>query len=495
MRIALSAVLLFASAAAAQAERNTSYLRDDRIRIPFDLRNAGGATRIVLYYSFDGGEWREHDSARAGARREFIFRADREGTYGFATMTHFTDGPSDPPRKDQLKEQRRVVYDRTPPRVMSLRANLNAENAPGAEWDVADDHMDPKGVRLEFRWDGAGDYKPIDRDVPFRPRDSRFWQLKATDRMQVRIVATDRAGNRTESDPVWVSMKDAERGDGPAPRAPAAGVSSTRDADVTQTGGSRTAPPNLHYVKEQTVALNISATVGASGLKDAVLYVTDSSLQNWKIAQRLGAKQAIKAGDGYEVPLQFVAKVEKDGLYHFMTVYENHLGPNRRAPKPGDAGDVQVMVDTTPPAVVIESTRVSSNGDRGAVVNLRWKATDPNLAPVPIKLEYAPVTNKPGEQPVWTAITDGFIDNSGQHAWPVPTGEAYEYLVRVIAKDRAGNETRKPADKPVNVDLTVPSSKDVQVAPSRGGLANPIDNRPVGNSGNFDVSGIPSPPK
>src|SRR5262249_17966772 len=208
-------VLLVALAGPASAqlpsEGRTSYSRDDRIRIPYELRAGGRATKVVLFFSYEGGPWQEHDSARAGERREFIFRADRDGTYGFATMTYFSDITTDPARKDQLTEQRRVVIDKTPPRFNSVRAVVRADGARGIEWDATDEHTDAKGIQLEFRWDGQGSYRPIERGVPLAWRDSRHWELKPSDRMQVRVVATDRAGNRTQSDPVWVSAKDGER--------------------------------------------------------------------------------------------------------------------------------------------------------------------------------------------------------------------------------------------------------------------------------------------
>ena len=60
---------------------------------------------------------------------------------------------------------------------------------------------------------GPGASGWIDKGVPFQWRDSRYWQLKAAERMQVRVVAYDRAGNRAESDPVWVNGPNADRSD------------------------------------------------------------------------------------------------------------------------------------------------------------------------------------------------------------------------------------------------------------------------------------------
>jgi hypothetical protein len=496
-------VLLFAIALSVRAQLpadgKTSYSRDDRIRIPFELRSGGKATKVVLYYSFDGGDWREFDSARTGQKREFLFRADREGTYSFATMTYFSDGTSDPPRKDQLAEQRRVVFDRTPPKVLSLRPSVNAEGSPGIEWDVADDNMDPKGIKLEFKWPEMSRYDSIDRNVPFGPRDSRHWQLKSNDRMHVRLVATDRAGNHTTSDPVLVTGKDGGGFVEPLPKGPASGASAAREADLTP---ARAIQPSLHYVNKRTVSLKVNATSGPSGLTHAYLYVADEKLV-WLKGQELGKQTALPTTDPDKprmIPLDLAYTADKDGLYNFVIILENHRGQSRPIPKRGDAGDIQVMVDTTKPAVEIVSTRVASNGDRGAVVDIRWKATDANIAPVPIKIEYAAVrTERPGEPGEWKAITPDWVDNTGQHTWAAPTGEAYEFLIRVTCKDRAGNSANSVTAKPVNVDLTVPGVGGVDVTPGSGGSGGALGPGSGGASvpgiSGIEVGGIPDPPK
>lgn len=475
MRPALPVVLLLASAACAQlpGDGHTAYSRDDRIKIPFDINPKDKVSKVVLYYAYEGGNWQEADSVRPGGRREFIFRADREGSYAFATMTHMTDGKTDPDRKDQLREQKRVVFDKSPPKVV-VRASLGADGAPGIEWDVADEYMDQKGVRLEFRWPEMGRFEAIDKNVPFGPRDSRHWQLKASDRMQVRVVATDRAGNKTESDPVWVSAKDAAGGgDAPLPKTVAGGASPVKDPDVSPARTTTSAAqPALHYVNTRTLSLKVNATVGPSGLKKAYLYVADDKLTWTKARTELGPLPAPPSTDPDKRPpllLDFTYQAERDGLHNFIVIVENHRGKSRHIPQKGDPGDVQVMVDTTPPAIeLVGVPRVSSNGDRGAFVDIKWKATDANIAPVPIKLEYQAVRDeKPGEGE-WKAITPDWIDNTGQHTWSAPTGEAYLFHIRVTCRDRAGNENVATTAVPVNVDTALPGVQGVDVAPGKG---------------------------
>lgn len=474
MRAALPFVCLLATASLAQAQLpsdgKTSYARDARIRIPFELRTEDPASSVKLYVSRDGGAWQEYDSARPGGKKEFTFTADRDGPYGFATMTFFKDGTTDPARKDQLTEQRRVVVDRAPPKVLSVRSTVNADGSPGVEWDVTDENMDPRGVRLMYRWsDGSDRFVPIDVGVPFAARDQRHWQLRPNDRMQVKVVATDRAGNKAESDPVWVSGKDGARGGDVVrdPRPSGAGTSAVRDAEVAPAaGGGARVPVPLFYVKTKEVTLNSMLNVGPSGILAATLYWADEKLQWAKAPGELGPQRPVESNTPDQtkpIPLPFTFTAPKDGLYNFIIIVRNHNGTNFRIPRQGDAGHVQVIVDTTLPTVEILETKVAPNGDRGAVVNIKWRAQDANIAPVPMKLEYKALK---GED--WKAITPDWIDNDGHHTWTAPAGQGHEFLIRVTCRDRAGNETAVTTKDPVNVDLAIPQVEYGDVGPGRG---------------------------
>lgn len=479
MRPALPLVIVVAgfmgSMAFAQGfstDGKTSYSRDDRIRIPFELRSGGSATSVKLYYSFDGGSWQEYESVRAGQKREFIFRADKEGAYSFATMTFFNDGSSDPPSKDRLMEQRRVVIDRSPPRVNSVRSVISADGAPGLEWDVSDDNLDPKGIALEFRWPEMARFEPIDKGTLFSARDHRHWQMRAGDRMMVRVVAKDRAGNRVESEAVPVSLKDGEKSDGFRDVPPERKLNSTTGAgrdgrdDMSNYNTARSVQPSVHYVKNQAITVNFNADVGPSGLTAAYLYVADEKL-DWRQEAKEGPKpapEATVADKPRTIPLNFEYKAPKDGVYNFIIIVANHRDVSRREPKKGDLGDVQVIVDTRPPDVEIISTKVSPNGDRGAVVDIRWKATDANIAPEPIMLEY----QAKGKE--WMAMTPSWIDNTGQYSWTAPTGEAHEFLIRVKCKDRADNVGMKVTPQPVNTDLAKPKVEIIEVKPGASNI-------------------------
>jgi hypothetical protein len=237
------------------------------------------------------------------------------------------------------------------------------------------------------------------------------------------------------------------------------------------------------------VTLNVNATVGPSGLKKAYLYWADEKLVWTKWKDEVGPKPALPVTSPdkpHVIPVSFVFEPPsgKDGLYSFVIVIENHKFSSRPVPKNGEAGEVQVMVDTQKPTVEIVGTQVSKNGDRGAVVDIRWRAQDTNIAPSPIKLEYQALKDDHSDASAWKAVDPNWLDNTGQYTWTAPTGEAHLFKIKVTCKDRAGNENSAVTVEPVNTDLTRPGVDAVDIKPG--------DNRPPGMS---NISVIPVPDK
>ncbi len=504
MRATLPVVCLLATASAAvcqlPSDGRTSYARDPNIRLKFELQADRPAERVDLYYTYEGGAWQKYDSVRNGQKKEFIFKAERDGQYEFATMTVYRDGSSDPASKAQLSPQKRTVVDRTRPKILSLRSTVNADGSPGLEWDVADDHLKPKGIELMYKWPDGNRFEPIDVGVPFSARDHRHWQLRPNERMQVKLVATDWAGNRAESDPIWVSAKDGVKNADVVrdTRPSGSGASSVRDSEIAPAGGGARAQVPLHYVASRNVKLNSSVNTGPSGITGACLYWADDKLQ-WKKGPVLPAQKPVEANTPDQlkpIPLPFVFAAETDGLFNFIIIAENHRGTNFRIPKPGDPGHVQVIVDTLKPTIEILETKVAPNGDRGAVVNIKWRAQDANIAPIPIKLDYKAI----GRGDEWKAITPDWIDNTGQHTWTAPSGEGHEFVIRVTCKDRAGNENSFTTKEPVNIDLTIPQVEYGDIAPGAGrpgggsGASGFRDPPPSSGVPNIDVSGGDVPP-
>src|SRR5262245_48206091 len=93
------------------------------------------------------------------------------------------------------------------------------------------------------------------------------------------------------------------------------------------------------------------------------------------------------------------------------------------------------------------------------MLNIQWKASDKNLASQPITISYAEKANGP-----WRPIGSN-LDNSGQYQWPLRVGSPATMYVRVEAKDLAGNVGIAQTPTPVQVDITRPTAKIVDVEP------------------------------
>jgi hypothetical protein len=270
------------------------------------------------------------------------------------------------------------------------------------------------------------------------------------------------------------------------PRPSGSGASSVRDSEVAPAGGGARAQVPLYYVNRKVVTINTTVSVGPSGIQDATLYYADEKLAQWVKTPGIGAKAAPPTNDPdklAKIPLQFVFDVKQDGLYNVIVLVKTHLGLSGREPVRGDPGHLQVIVDETKPTVELLGTKVAPNGDRGAVVNITWRAQDANIAPIPIKLEY-----RAAKSEEWKGVTPAeWVDNTGQHTWTPPTGDAHEFFIRVACKDRAGNEHQVTSPTPVNVDLVRPQVEYGDVAPGGGAGRG-------GVGGGGVRSAIPDPP-
>jgi hypothetical protein len=139
-------------------------------------------------------------------------------------------------------------------------------------------------------------------------------------------------------------------------------------------------------------------------------------------------------------------------------------------PKPGDAPDVWVEVDDKKPRVVVTNVIVKQEGDDG-YVTVYWKAGDEFLRSLPITIYLAPP--KGGD---WMAIASD-LPNTGywrQKTKDLNLGPRYEFALKVVAIDEAGNIGENQWADTVKVDLKIPRIKSIDVKPegAAGGQQN-----------------------
>ena len=200
---------------------------------------------------------------------------------------------------------------------------------------------------------------------------------------------------------------------------------------------------------------------GPSGVHHVDLWVTRDDGQNWvKWSQH----------DGRETPIHVVldarANTQREGLYGFRLVPVSGAGLSEREPTRGDAPDMRVIVDLTPPRIEWYDP-VADPHDPGVLV-FQWRATDQNFGDNPITLEWA--ENRAGpwrsvaetaDAVVPAARTDAAarrLPNNGRYPWRVPTGLPPRVYIKITARDAAGNE-QVGITEPVLIDLHKPRAK------------------------------------
>lgn len=477
MRVRLPIVLLcllsgFASLAArAQPGGPDERVRHTKLRqffVPFSADPKRPISELRLYVQHNGGKWELLTSAQP-TQKGFNFFANQDGAYNMTVQTVYQDGTVEP-AIDQLRSDLKVVIDSTPPRI-AVRPFSTADGAAGVEWDATDEYIDAATVRLEYRWPGMAEWAPIDKGVPFRARDQRTWILKPDQRIEIRVKANDLAKNEGVSPGVTTSPTIGDNRQFTGGTSGVSGSGMSPAIGAVDNPAPKSAIGTQHFVNNTTIKLNYNVTVGPSGLKKVTLWKLDEKNLWTKALEKDGNDlrpdrdaPAVLPGERPRTePLALTHDVQHDGVYGFLIVVESRAGTSGREPRPSDPPQTTVVVDTTPPQLKMTEPRVRPNGTaaQGALVDIVWQATDKNMAPAPITLEYAERLDGP-----WRVIADK-IDNTGKYTWAVPPTEPYSFYVRVKAIDRAGNIATDTSKQNVIVDLTIPQVEIRDVAPGK----------------------------
>jgi hypothetical protein len=140
-----------------------------------------------------------------------------------------------------------------------------------------------------------------------------------------------------------------------------------------------------------------------------------------------------------------------EGVYGLWLVLRSRAGLGKAPPRPGDAPQMVIEVDLTPPEAQLFAPRPDPQ-KRDSVL-LTWRAKDRNLTPNPITLEWAEQREGP-----WQLIKSQ-LPNTGAYSWKVPANLPVNVYLRVRVHDIAGNEGVDVTAEPQPVDLTEPEGR------------------------------------
>jgi hypothetical protein len=494
--------------------------RNFKIPIVIDPARRTELKELTLWVSEDQGRtWRE-TAAVGPDQTDFMFYAPNDGVYWFTLCVVDKQGNRDPADIAKAPVRQKILVDTLKPVLRLVTAERQGEDAFVA-WEIQEDHLDPTKFKLEFSPADAPSWKTA--ACPPSPKGDTRIRLGFAGPALVRLQVEDTAGNLATAEKQipavtgGVSLAggvpptpapfqpplnnfsfppnnpnpalavaeprppvDARPAIEPAygaldpnggPSRPWAGagdrnirpVATTPPPQPVPTAAAFNAPgarfptggsSGVQIVNTTQLVLNYKVdNVGPSGVGEVELYVTQDDGQNWKLLARDTSARP---------PL--TVNLPGEGIYGFTLVVKSKAGLGKKPPKPGDLPQMRVEVDTTPPhAKLYVPEPVPGRNDTLA---LYWIATDRNLAPNPITLQWAERASGP-----WQTIAAN-LPNTGGHPpestggyqWQLPPQFPERVYLRITVQDTAGNSNTGVSEEPALVDLSEPTGVLLGVA-------------------------------
>lgn len=175
-----------------------------RLPVQLDERARAEVAQVKLYVRGPSGRW-ECVQTAPSSQTAFDFRAPTDGEYQFTFVTVDRRGNTNPSSVEAAPPHRAVVVDTTPPDVAAQTIPLKGERA--LQCQVRDAHPDWTSLKVSYL---AADntWQPLTLAAPDTPTVFRVPTAQVFE-SRLRVVAADRAGNRT--------MREIDLGDPTAP--------------------------------------------------------------------------------------------------------------------------------------------------------------------------------------------------------------------------------------------------------------------------------------
>lgn len=185
--------------------------------------------------------------------------------------------------------------------------------------------------------------------------------------------------------------------------------------------------------------------VGPSGVGKVEMFQTTDNGQTW-----------ITMGEDPDRQPPFEVTVPEDGRYGLTVVVTSPAGFGQRPPKAGDAPQMVVEVDTTPPRAELYQPVPDPNDNNQSLV-ISWSCGDPHLASAPVNLYFAEFPEGP-----WYLIKSG-LPATGQYSWRIQENTPHHVFLRLMAADMGNNVSVADTPEAIIVDLARPEADVVDV--------------------------------
>ncbi len=214
--------------------------------------------------------------------------------------------------------------------------------------------------------------------------------------------------------------------------------------------------PALYLVNRSPVAVPFSVSPGrdpASGLGKADVYLTPDEGRTWRKTQ---TDESISDKNSVLVRIP-----QAEITYGVYLVIKSKAGANLNPlPMPGTMPGMRVELDNKPPEAQLFMPK--PDPVRKDVLNFQWIATDRNLDPYPIILEYAEEAHGP-----WKRIGLDALANTGRISWSIPPDTPAKAYLRMRVFDQAGNCSEAVTRHPVVLEWTPPGNDSINILAPR----------------------------
>lgn len=496
------------------AAQEPIHTRRTSFRIPFAFDKGEterlGAQEVQLFVSADRGKtWRHAQSASADAEK-FRFSVAKDGEHWFAVRTLDRNHRLHP--AGRLSPGLIVIVDTRQPEV-GLLLKDNGDGTVKVEWSCDDTAPDLSTLKMDFKTE-AGDWKPVSVSNATQPGGTTALRINEAGRVSVRLSISDEAGNTTVATRdvtvlpvVSAKPRDETKTAAAAPRVvprkkalPVLPVVSGRELPERQPQIPVTTPRSVRVPRQQAVRSQpavipaplppatpiyqqveshqqvesrraeppshrpdpgtgpvaartvnrlafqlqyLLEDLGPSGVSQVEVFITEDNGRKWW-----------RYGDDPDLRSPVSIRVPRQGTYGFAIRARSGAGLIAAPPAAGEAPDVSVVVDVTPPSGRVRSVQLVRSGHRQMVARYELDRAHPQDM---VRVEYAVHLDGP-----WQSAGD-WQANDGSAEWQLVQGLPGRIFVRLLARDRAGNIGRLSYPHPVIIDLARPRARIVSV--------------------------------
>jgi hypothetical protein len=177
--------------------RGPVFINERTVPIPVNCERPELVQKVDLYVSADQGKQWHLYAAIQPTQKEISFVAPTDGEYWFDLVTTFKDGRSEPQAPGLQPPLLVLIVDTKPPRI-SLRPQDSFDGQASVTWEIEDDHLDLRSLKLEYRDATTGSWVSLPV-IPPSAKGEKRWPVHGTGSVLVRLSVSDLAENQAQA--------------------------------------------------------------------------------------------------------------------------------------------------------------------------------------------------------------------------------------------------------------------------------------------------------